>query len=93
MTLFTASLDSDNLMEKLSSEGLQRLAGELMGSTRSSDHLSLGDGYLGSGGSPFPGRRLSSVRVKDKEERAGVLRKLSGKQDNPPTLVLTFTDE
>ena len=80
-------------MEKLSSEGLQRLAGELMGSTRSSDHLSLGDGFLGGGGSPFPGRRLSSVRVKDKEERPGVLRKLSGKQDNPPTLVLTFTDE
>ena len=88
------SLDCDNLMEKLASEGLQRLAGEVMGSPRSSDHLSLGDGILGlGGGSPFPGRRLSSVRIKEKEERPGVLRKLSGMQDNPPTLVLTFTDE
>ena len=33
------------------------------------------------------------MRVKGKEERPGVLRKLSGKQDNTPTLVLTFTDE
>ena len=87
------SLDSDNHMEKLPSEGLQRLAGEVMGSVRSSDHLSLGDGILGAGGSPFPGRRLSSVRIKEKEERPGVLRKLSGMQDNTPTLVLTFTDE
>ena len=91
-------------MEKLPAEGLQRLAqdlrsssgsklaDELMSSNKSSDHLSLEDGFLG-GGSPFPGRRLSSVRVKGKEERPGVLRKLSGKQDNTPTLVLTFTDE
>ena len=62
------SLDSDNLMEKLPTEGLQRLAGEVMGSSRSSDHLSLGDGILGGGASPFPGRRLSSVRIKEKEE-------------------------
>ena len=87
-------------MEKLPAEGLQRLAQDLrsssgsnlMSSNKSSDHLSLEDGFLG-GGSPFPGRRLSSVRVKGKEERPGVLRKLSGKQDNTPTLVLTFTDE
>ena len=84
-------------MEKqLPSEGLRRLAGEvMMSSSRSSDHLSLGEpGFLGGGGSsPFPGRRLSSVRVKEKEERVGMLRKLSGKQENTPTLVLTFTDE
>jgi hypothetical protein len=43
---------------------------------------------------PLPGRRLSSVRVKQAAERPAILRKLSGKpQDAAPTLVFTFTDD